>query len=392
MMSCRAAVAAGWMGLMAVAANAETATLPPPPPVGLSQVHGFQDWVIACDNVRRCEAQGYHAEGGEDPPVMLRLRREAGPATPVRLSMVWGDVAEDPRQGPPQPRAGAPLTLKAGAWSFTLTVPAKHKEGDDVPIPDGQVPPLLAALRSQADALLVTQGSQRWRISLKGASAALLKMDDLQGRVGTVGALARPGSQPEDRVPAASALPLVEAVRVPATLPSNVGGLRASLLKAVLALPAVGERCDRMDKDNFDTAELLRSMEVWPLSDSQVLVSMPCWMAAYNAGSAAWVAQVKPPHAVKAVRFAGLPVSGPSKTPRQWNWDNDAPGLELKRQDDGVLMASSSAKGRGIGDCFSAARWAWNGQAFALVESTESACKLFSAGGEPLRLWRAQVR
>ncbi len=203
-----------------------------------------------------------------------------------------------------------------------------------------------------------------------------------------MGALARPGPQAEDRVPVASALPQIDAVRIPASV-KTPGGLKASLLNAVLALPAVGERCDRMHPENLDAKALLASTEVWPLSDSQVMVTLPCWLAAYNGGSAAWVAHIKPPHVLKDVRFAALPAEGSGRG-RAWAWEDSASDLTLKRQSDGVLLASAMAKGRG--DCVSRSRWVWNGQAFVLLDSELSACKFFSSGGEPLRLWRAQVR
>lgn len=389
MKACRVSMGvAVLLGGLGVAASADTVTMPPAPAVGLSQDHHFQDWVVACDNVRRCEAQGYPAQESNDPPVMLRVRREAGPEAPVRLSLAWGNLTTDARQKPPpQPRAGQPLTLKAGTLSFSWPVPVGYAVGSDVALPVDQGGPLLAAMR-QADALDVTQGALRWRISLKGASAALLKLDDLQGRVGTVGALARPGPQAEDRVPVAPALPQIDAVRIPAGV-KTPEGLKASLLKAVLALPAVGERCDRLHPENLDAKALLASTEVWPLSDSQVMVTLPCWLAAYNGGSAAWVAHIKPPHALKDVRFAALPAEGTGRG-RAWMWEDSASDLGLKRQADGVLLASAMAKGRG--DCVSRNRWAWNGQAFVLLDSELSACKFFSSGGEPLRLWRAQVR
>ncbi len=162
------------LGGLSVAAKADSVTMPPAPPAGLSQDHPFQDWVVACDNVRRCEAQGYPTQESDDPPVMLRLRRDAGPDAPARLSLVWGNLTADPRQKPPpQPRAGQPLTLKAGTLTFSWPVPAGYVAGGDVALPVDQGGPLLAAMR-QADALVLTQGALRWRISLKGASAALL--------------------------------------------------------------------------------------------------------------------------------------------------------------------------------------------------------------------------
>ncbi|WP_338415971.1 DUF1176 domain-containing protein, partial [uncultured Sphaerotilus sp.] len=49
---------------------------------GLGTLHTFRDWVVGCDNTRRCEAQGYGRQGEDAPPggrAALIIRREAGP-------------------------------------------------------------------------------------------------------------------------------------------------------------------------------------------------------------------------------------------------------------------------------------------------------------------------
>ena len=54
---------------------------------GLGRYHEFKDWVVGCDNLRRCEAQGYGSEGDDAPPggrAALIVQRAAGPGqTPV---------------------------------------------------------------------------------------------------------------------------------------------------------------------------------------------------------------------------------------------------------------------------------------------------------------------
>jgi hypothetical protein len=77
-------------------------------------------------------------------------------------------------------------------------------------VPASQVPALLAAVQKE-DVIRLSTDSAQWQVSLHGA-AALLKMDDLQGRVGTPGALVRQGTKPESSVPA-PAVPGVKAAR-----------------------------------------------------------------------------------------------------------------------------------------------------------------------------------
>ncbi len=356
---------------------------PAPPAAGLSWLHGFQDWVIACDNLRSCEAQGYHAENSHDLPVMLRLQREAGPDAPVRLSLAFGSISAESEQEPPQPRAGKALALSAGNLKLSLMVPAKSAPGQEVVFSPEQIRSLLPALRG-ADALDVRQGALAWRVSLKGANAALLKMDDLQGRIGTPGALLRPGTKPEASVPPAPALPVIAAQRVPAQAKADEA-LRAGLYQAVRALPGAAETCPRLTEDAGAA-----SGEVWRLPSGKVLVMFDCWMAAYNTGSGLWQANAKPPYAPQEVRFVSLPEE--AKSQGQWSWFNQPSGLTLERGPDGVLQAHSAAKARGIGDCWSNNDWVWNGKFFELSAASASACRLFEMGGALQTLWRASVR
>ena len=71
----------------------------------LSRLHTFQDWYLACDNTLACEAQGYPPEDGASPPVLLQLRRAAGPGTPVtaviRLATLY--PMGKPRRWPVRP-------------------------------------------------------------------------------------------------------------------------------------------------------------------------------------------------------------------------------------------------------------------------------------------------
>ena len=111
-----------------------------------------KDWFLRCDNTRTCRAEGYQSEGSESPPVSLQLTRAAGPGTPVQARLQVG----------------------------SLVIPKLDLAA--LQIPQAEVPPLLQALL-RADEATVTAGKAVWRLSLAGANAVLLKMDELQGRV-----------------------------------------------------------------------------------------------------------------------------------------------------------------------------------------------------------------
>ncbi|EJE54533.1 Protein of unknown function (DUF1176) [Acidovorax sp. CF316] len=300
---------------------------------------GFRhkDWGLQCDNTRACRAVGYQADAGDSEPVSIRLTREAGPGTPVLV-----DLQVSTEQATP-----AALNLQVGKLSLPgLT-------GDIPRIPAGQVAALLQALQKNEEAI-VTAGKDRWVLSLSGASAVLLKMDEAQGRVGTPGALVKRGTQAESSVLAAVPAPVVHAVRA---LPERKGD--AALAKPLLAAidaKEVGERCNG---DHPKPADV----QVHRLTDRKVLLSIPCAMGAYNFGGLNWLANDRPPY-----------------QPQQL----DAEG-EFDAADGSIR---SSMKGRGIGDCWSLVEWHFDGKGFVLTgESGDSMCRGFAGGA-----WQLPVR
>lgn len=350
---------------------AAPATLLAQTPSGLGVAHSFGGWVVACDNTRVCEAQGYPADNAGLPAV-LTVRREPGPGAAARWSLAFGEI--DGANGGQAAKPTRPVTLRAGA--LRLTLPAPSPDNEAIALTPAQSQALRPALL-RAGELRIASSGHEWVITLAGATAALLKMDDLQGRVGTRGALVRPGTRPEASVPAAPAVPTVTASRLPAPRPAD-----AALLPAMRsALQPEAETCPRLTED-----DRANPGQIFRLSESQVLVVFDCWIAAYNFGRAAWVANDRPPFAPVMARFQAPGDVAPGEA-------EDLPPLEsFRREDDGTLSAYGSAKGRGIGDCYTARDWVWDGTRFALTEATESACRLFSAGGVGIRLWRARVR
>lgn len=368
----------------ALAQPAPPAPQPPLPelPAGLSWPYSYQNWFVACDNTRRCEAQGYHAEGSGSLPVMLSVTREPGAGRAAQWRIGFGTIGPSGDDDAPPPHATEPVALSVGAVQFSLKLPASWKPGDLVTLNPEQAAALLPALRS-ADALVLRQGTQRWTVSLKGANAALLKLDDLQGRVGTPSALARPGNKPESSVPPALPVPVVRAQPVPAPVAADAA-LRPALLAAVRQIS--GSTCEQLS-----TPEVAERGEVWRLPGNKLLVTFECWQAAYNAGSAAWIVNPQPPYAPQPAHFASLPMEG-GKGPLRMQWSDEPSDLSFERNAAGLLRAHSSGRARGLGDCVGLSDWVWTGEHFALTRSAMSTCQLYTPGGQVVTLWQAQVR
>lgn len=69
-------------------------------------------------------------------------------------------------------------------------------------------------------------------MSLNGASAALLRMDDIQGRKGTAGALVRKGRKSESSVLRALPVPVLRAAKLDRARPKDQR-LLAAILKSL---------------------------------------------------------------------------------------------------------------------------------------------------------------
>lgn len=311
------------------------------------QTHVFKDWAIACDNTRHCEAMGYQSDESGSGPVVLWMSRDAGPDAPVSIQLDTDDN-DNPR----------PLTLRLGKTTLRGVVRGQALD-------TGPTQQLLAHLLGGGE-IVVSEGANRWQLSLAGSNAALLKMDDLQGRVGTPGALVRKGKKPENTALPALPAPQVRRVAMPRTLDADY-----DLLKPILkSIKPRGCWDDLPDEGNPEVS-LTR------VSPTQVLVLRECGRGAYQSGSGLWLANGKPPYAAQRLV---LPMPSGETTDYVMN----------ASVDDGRL--TSYTKGRGVNDCGATTEWAWNGKGFSLIDASQAPlCKGLPGGGFSLRTWTASV-
>ncbi|MBX9295146.1 DUF1176 domain-containing protein [Chromobacterium vaccinii] len=309
-----------------------------------AKVYQFKDWAVACDNTRRCQANGTQAEDG-DNPVSLLLTREAGPGGKLS-AQIYVDDPDDGKVGK--------LTLKIGKINWSGI-------GPEQVFSPAQTAQLVPAMLN-ADEVAISDGKRQWTLSLAGLNATLLKMDDAQGRVGTAGALVKKGGKPESAVPAAQAAPLLVPLALPAAKPRDQG-----LLPAILKqLRAVDKECwDELPDEEHPDVQLYR------LSAKQLLALRECGRGAYQGSYKVWISGDAPPFHPREIKLRGE--------------DGQETFLMNASFDKGVL--SSYAKGRGIGDCGSGASWAWTGKVFKLMSAQEAPQCRGIAGGVSLRTW-----
>ena len=302
-----------------------------------TETRKFRDWLVVCDNGNACSAFGPTPDGHDG---WVRVSLDAGPdARQAVAAGFWGEQEE------------------GGVGPFTLTIdgrafPAAHGidpsndqayagviEGDALPVVDA-----LASGRR----LTLSQGVESTAISLSGAAAALLWIDERQGRLSTTTALVRRGSKPASTVPAAPALPVVRPA--PAVAQTN-------LPKPVLS-PAFEARADvkQCRADTVQSPTFQTAVTVDRLSADQEVCGVPCSSGAYNYSMRYFVTG---PNGAdpQALSFPT------SRTP-----DDEVVDSEY---DPGSRTLRGFNKGRGIGDCGIDSLWVWTGRAFALQAESE---------------------
>ncbi|MEA3032779.1 MAG: hypothetical protein QOH86_795 [Sphingomonadales bacterium] len=312
----------------------------------------FKDWTVGCDNGRACLAAALRPDT-EDPDQWLTLDLERGAAAEARPSIEI-DVEAPPGAGLYADGKRLPVALGTGKQSGRVT------SGADA---------LVAALRSAAKLEIRDAAGKRLGfISPAGASAALLYMDDKQGRLGTVTALGRPGPKPASAVPPPPAYPVVHAAARSARPPRHMA--KAESVRLRLAA------CNDGDPDDGTPADFYR------LDAAHSLASIPahCLSGAYNGASLLYVAGETGPWR-----------PAPYDYPLDNSGDDGPIALQFNADYDprtGIL--EMFMKGRGLNDCGTTEDYAWDGTRFRLTYAGRMDECRGAMGRIPV--WRATVR
>ncbi len=320
-----------------------------------SDFRDFRDWHAACDNQRTCSAYGFDAQASIGN--YLRIERGGGPDSRAKISLTV-DLA---------PGAKVRLRFDDPALPGLPQGDLSGAEGEghelrrivlsDLAPADG----LIAGLR-KAKTIVVTRidppgaknpsDPQQSEISLSGAVAALLWIDERQKRLDTQTALIRKGDRPASAVPPPPAAPAVAAART--------RGIAIEDRPAAIA--AKGRTACGEEDDADDQAEL---QEAFALGGGKVMYMVHCRgnSGAYNMHYAFLIAPAGKPGAAVAATF-DWPVKV-GDTARDAGSERTVTNPEFFADN---LTLRTFSKGRGIGDCGTEETWVWTGAAFRLVE------------------------
>lgn len=322
------------------------------------------DWQLVCDNTLTCRAAGYTDEVDDwrGSVLMTVTAGEKTPRTQVLLNY-WEASDEIIAQ------------INAANEPVELWLNDKpYGEVENGELTSKQTAQLIKHAR-QNTKIVLARGDYHWQISDKGMAAVLLKLDDVQGRVGTSLALVSKNNLNRQTPKAANAKPIIKKAFVYADpdkqplAPSTLSYFQDNIDTWVdidsEELMGTKERMGECELVNPKTKAYQRIQEYSPSElnwtfipvDSQYTLAVhSCWTGAYNFGSGYWLIDNTHPQNPQLITTSG------------------------SRYDDGEIFAAH--KGRGLGDCWSMTHWVWDGKTFAkALEQTTGLCRLIEAGG-----------
>jgi antitoxin (DNA-binding transcriptional repressor) of toxin-antitoxin stability system len=334
----------------------------------------FKDWVIGCDNTRSCIALGLQPDDSGGRGAFIQVERAAGGLASAAIRLALFNEALTP---------GEPMTVTIDGGPAAGLMPTRPVEyqGEEggyaiVTLRETEIASFIDAVRRGRRLRLADASGKGGAVSLDGAMAALLFMDDVQGRIGTVTALVRPGGTPASAVPPPPPLPKVRPLPAPegaAADPDHARVVRQRLAR------------EQPDACEFEDTDFANVDEVLPLGEDKALVSLLCWRGAYNFTSTYFVVEGSDAENARPVRFPSpIAAVDPDAT--------DESSLTNGYFDPQSGRLGFFGKGRGPGDCGESGDYAWTGKDFALVSyQFMDVCRGVPMPFWPV-LWRADVR
>lgn len=316
--------------------------LPWPAPAAQPMYREIKDFVVGCDNGGACQALGLAQEDGGDP-LLLDLRRDAGPGggATLRLSSAKRFAAHDLRVD------GRATALSSLPWRDV-----GDTEGGALELQDaGSIEKFVDVARN-AGAIAVGRGEEAAELSLSGFSAALLLIDETQGRLGNETAWMRRGAKPASTVPPAAVLPVMPPPRRTAALSQAQAVALIAAVRRHESKLLASEECDAPEPD-------ISPDSAYALNGDDALVLLNCLNGAYQSASLAFrIDRAGRGPARRVILQAPIKIG---ENDGRIDYFTNAEYFP----DTATLF--HSAKGRGLADCGEAATWRFDGREFRLA-------------------------
>lgn len=321
-------------------------------PAAAQDVKNFKNWYVACDNLRDCSAYGFDVDMAGDARAYLRVERQGAVAASVKItiSVDYGDAAGYTLAFDDSSLPGLPTETLTGeegeGGSYRRVVLTAQSPANTLIESIRKAQNIVITLRPAKGKMIDRPVSS---ISLSGAVAALLWIDERQKRVDTVTAMIKRGDKPASAIPPQPEAPVIVAAKPAAD-------------KAPAKHPPALIRKGRALCGGDDPKSRLE--DAYALGGGQVLYGFTCPASsgAYNFQFVFLVSPAGNAQAARAVSFrwpvkiAGFQHDGPEET------------ITNPTFDEKTMTLSSFEKGRGIGDCGGEEQWVWDGKTFRLAQ------------------------
>lgn len=332
-----------------------------------------EDWQVVCDNTLTCRAAGYTKEEYLDHPASILLVAEPKKALPkAYVTVLTSDEESASVSG------DNPSTVEL--WLNDKSYGAIR----DDELNAEQTKQIIRHARINTK-IELRGGNASWIISDKGMSAVLLKLDEVQGRVGTSLALVSQDSANKQTPKSAKAKPIVRKsddylaqdkkqldAKKLAYFQANINKwIDIDAVQFVGSADKTGD-CELINPSSeaaINIAEYAASSLGWdfiPINANYTLASHLCWRGAYNMGVGYWTINNANPSKPQFITSSGTEYY------------------------DGEISAIH--RDRGIGDCWNSKTWVWDGKRFAMTEDSSSGmCRGFVGGAWDLPTYVSEV-
>jgi Protein of unknown function (DUF1176) len=329
-------------------------------PLSSSRYAEYGDWLIGCDNAGDCEAIGFDDTNTD---IMMNIQRKAGPNGDMKLliarasTLSISNVSADNKV----------IKMATADW----TVVNEKEQHEVYSTKPSAILGFINHIR-QASQLQIDRHSEAAApLSLNGLSAALLFMDEIQGRIDSQNAFVRKGKKPENLVPSAKPLPKLRAAPYRGKKLSPEQEKRiAKIIREQKAAVFKQDDCMQGEFVGFDAVRML--------SKNRLLALLECNRGAYQSYYLIFHAPLDNPKKAIQVKLPMPPGTPPESSIGNAEYDEDTANLH------------AYGKGRGLFDCGDISRWTFDGNNFHLASySLQQRCGGLGIGEFPV-LWKTQ--
>ena len=349
------------------------------------------DWQLVCDNTLTCRAVGYADEGLISEEIlsasilMTVVAGEKLPSAEVVLSSEDYDEQEKLVSDQLSENTNK-VELSLNDKSYGMVQFSSDGRGQ---LSRAQIQQLLK-LASQNAKIQFMSGVYQWHVSDQGLAAVLLKLDEVQGRVGTSLAFISKNNPNRQTPKKALKIPIVKkdygylddaALKEGKQVldPKKLAYFQANISRwvDVDAKQFIGSEdttgdCELINPKSESSINLAKyssnnlDWDFTPVNANYTLASHLCWQGAYNMGAGFWLINHAKPSKPQLITTSASDYS------------------------DGEIYAIH--KDRGIGDCWNSKTWVWNGKTFAMTEdSSTGMCRGFAGGAWNLPTYTTEV-